>query len=290
VRRGRAALLPLFLLFSLGCNPPRGQEIGSAPRRIISLTPSTTELVAEVGALPLVVGVDQFSAWPPAVRSLPKVGDFLSPNLDAIVSLHPDLVLADEVQSSVIRTLGSMGIRTVGLPMQTIEDVRAGLVRVGREVGRAGDGEAARARLDARLAGVAAAAARAHASRGRRPRVLFVVDRQVGGLGSMVAAGPGTYLDDVLRRLGAENVLSDSPVRYAKISVEEVITRAPEVILDAVHTSETDRARADWDVLSTVPAVRDRRVHILGDTLFVSPGPRLGEVLERLVPLVWSPS
>jgi iron complex transport system substrate-binding protein len=283
VRRGRAALL----LFFLACNRPRAGPLGPAPQRIVSLTPSVTELLAEVGALPLVVGVDQFSAYPPEVRTLPKVGDFLSPNLDAILSLHPDLVLADEVQASVIQTLGSMGIRTIGLPMQTLEDVRAGLIRIGEEVGRPREGDQARARLDARLAAVAEKAARAHAATGRRPRVLFVVDRQVGGLGSMVAAGPGTYLDDLVVRLGAENVLADSPVRYAKISVEEVLTRAPDVILDAVHTGDARRARADWDALDTVPAVRAGRVHILGDTLFVSPGPRLAEVLERLVPLVW---
>jgi iron complex transport system substrate-binding protein len=286
VRRARAALL-IALTVGAACNQPRAAP-AAAPRRVVCLTPSTTELVAAVGGLPLLVGVDQFSAYPPAVAALPRVGDFLSPNMDAILALRPDRVFADEVQSAVVTSLNAAGIATVGLPMQTVEDVRAGITRVGAELGRDEEAGAALRRLDERLAAVAESTSRARARRGRPPRVLFVVDRQVGGLGSMVAAGPGTYLDDLLGRIGAENVLADSPVRYAKISAEEVITRAPEVILDAVHTTDVARARADWSVLGTVPAVRSGRVHVLGDTLFVSPGPRLADALERLAPLVWA--
>jgi iron complex transport system substrate-binding protein len=274
------------VVLASSCNRPGPGA--DAPRRIVCLTPSTTEVVAAVGALPFLVGVDQYSSHPPEVLSLPKVGDFLSPNMDAILALHPDIVFADDVQSAVITSLNASGIKAIGLPMQTVEDVRSALMRVGRELHREAQATEVLRALDARLSAVGEAAARRNAEAGRRPRVLFIVDRQVGGLGSMVAAGKDTYLHDLVTRLGAENVIADSPVRYAKISVEEVITRAPDVILDAVHTSDVARARADWEVLQTVPAVKQGRVHVLGDTLFVSPGPRLAEVLERLAPLVWT--
>jgi ABC-type hemin transport system substrate-binding protein len=286
VRAVGALGLLLVALQAGSCQRPR--QGAGAPQRIVCLTPSATELVAAVGALPWVVGVDQYSTHPPEALSLPKVGDFLSPSMEAIFALHPDIVIADEVQSSVITTLNNYGIKTIGLPMQTLEDVRSGLLRVGGALGRDEAARAALRQLDVRLATVEQTAARAQARLGRRPRVLFVVDRQVGGLGSMVAAGPHTYLDELVRRLGATNALADSPVRYAKISVEEIVVRAPEVILDAVHTTDVARARADWNILAQVPAVRDGRVHVLGDTVFVSPGPRLAEALERLAPLVWS--
>jgi len=281
-----AAVLTLLAAFAAGaCDRPAAGS--RETRRVVCLTPSSTELVAAVGAAAWIVAVDQFSAFPPEVRKLPKVGDFLSPNLEAILAQHPDIVVVDAVQTEVARTLSSHGIRTLGVPMQTVDDVRAGLVTVGRALGREPEARAAVARLDADLRDVGALGARALTERGRRPRVLFVVDRQVGGLGNLVAAGPGTYLDELLRRAGADNVLADSPVRYAKITAEEVIARAPDVILDAVHAPDAAAARADWSVLASVPAVKSGRVHVLADAVFVSPGPRLGEALRRLAPLIW---
>jgi ABC-type Fe3+-hydroxamate transport system substrate-binding protein len=71
-------------------------------------------------------------------------------------------------------------------------------------------------------------------------------------------------------------------VRFLHVGPVEIIARAPTVILDAVHTQDAARARADWDVLGTVPAVATGRVHVLADPAFVTPGPRLGEMLRRL--------
>jgi iron complex transport system substrate-binding protein len=117
--------------------------------------------------------------------------------------------------------------------------------------------------------------------------VLFVVDRRTGGLAGMVAAGPGTYIDDLLRRAGVDNVLHDASVRYVQISAEEVLARAPDIILDAVHADDPTRAREDWAPLGSVPAVARGRVHVLGDPLFVTPGPRLDEAFARLVTILW---
>jgi iron complex transport system substrate-binding protein len=117
--------------------------------------------------------------------------------------------------------------------------------------------------------------------------VLFVVDRRSGGLAGMVAAGPGTYIDDLLKRAGVDNVLADAAVRYVQISAEEVLARAPDIILDAVHVDDPEKAKGDWSALASVPAVANRRVHVLGDPLFVTPGPRLDEAFERLCAILW---
>lgn len=286
----RAVILVVAALLSCSREQaaPRADSGGKAARlRVVCLTPSSTELVAAVGATDTIVGVDRFSAYPPEVHSLPKVGDFLSPNLEAILSLHPDIVVADAVQTEVVAKLQTTGMTVLSLPMQTIDDVREALRSVGRALGREAEAERAIAALDGDLQSVREHAARAAARAGAPPRVLFVVDRQPGSLGGLVAAGPGSYLDELLRHAGAENVLADSPVRYANISVEEVIARRPDVILDAAHTDDAGRARADWNLLSSVPAVQTGRVHVLADTAAVSPGPRLGQVLARVTKLVW---
>jgi iron complex transport system substrate-binding protein len=284
----RALLASLWLVALVGCARAGGtiSSHGAGGRhRIVCLTPSSTEIVAALGAIDQIVGVDEYSRYPPAVHELPKVGSFMSPDLERILSLHPDILIADSVQTQVAASLQGTGITVVSIPMQTIDDVRHGLVSVAHAIGREKEGDAAVARLDDALAAVE----KTHHD-GPAPRVLFVVDREVGGLGKMVAAGPGTYLDELLRRAGGVNVLSDAPVRYVTLSTEEVIARKPDVILDAVHTDEGSRALADWDALASVPAVASHRVYLLSDSMVVSPGPRLATVLATIATKIWQPA
>ena len=116
--------------------------------------------------------------------------------------------------------------------------------------------------------------------------MLFAVDREVGSLRSLVCAGPGTYIDDLIRRAGGENVLADAKLRFFRVAPEEIVARKPTVILDAVHTADAARAREDWRALPTVPAVKEGRVYVLDDPAFVTPGPRLGQMLRRLSDLL----
>jgi iron complex transport system substrate-binding protein len=265
----------------LGCRSP-SEPANQTPRagpRVVTLTPSATEIVAAVAGPDVLVGVDRFSDYPPAVTALPRTGDFVNPTLEAILRLRPDLVVLDRVQSKVDEGLHAAGVTTLVLPMTTVDDVRAGIAAVGNALGRAAEAEAVLAALEGELAAVARAAARARADR-PAVRALFIVDRELGGLGNMVAVGPGAYLDELLQLAGGANVLADSPVQFPRISVEEVLRRAPDVILDAVHTESTTQAASDWNVLAAVPAVQRRRVHILGDAMHTHPGPRLGHTVR----------
>jgi iron complex transport system substrate-binding protein len=248
-----------------------------------------------------IVGVDRFSQQDiAAVADRPSVGDFIAPSQEAILRLRPDLVVLDRVQAKVDEGLRAAGIATLVLRMETTADVTAGLRAVGERLDRADQAAAAIARVDAEVAAVGRWAAerralRLRASRspqderdGARPRVLLVVDRELGGLGNLIAAGPDNYLHELVELAGGDNVLADAPVRFARISVEEVIQKAPDVILDAVHTKDLARAAADWNVLSTVPAVRDGRVHVLGDTNYAHPGPHLGDTLRGIAERIYA--
>jgi cobalamin transport system substrate-binding protein len=284
----RVAVRVAVVVAITACQKPPQVAAGRV-ERVVSLTPSTTEIVAAVGGLPLLVGVDQFSTDPPEVRSLPKVGDFLAPSFEAILALHPDIVLLDSVQTRVIDGLNASGIRNLALPLQTVADVRAAMLRVGSAIGRDAAARDAAARLDAELRAAQTRAAVATAAGNHRPRVLFVVDRRPGGFGNMVGAGPDTFIDDLIVRAGGINVLRDASATYVTLSIEDVIARAPEVILDAVHDPDVKRARADWNLLGSVPAVAAGRVVVLDDVRFVAPGPRLGQALTQLVDVIWGP-
>jgi iron complex transport system substrate-binding protein len=275
----------LLLAGLLGACGRRESAATSAalPARVVALTPSCTEIVAAVGGLDRLVGVDRYSDHPAEVRRLPVVGDFLSPSFETILRLRPDLVVLDQVQSKILAGLEAAGVRALAVPMHTLDDVRAAMTRVGAALGTSEATRRAVERFESSLA-----ALRQQRPGGTRPRVLLVVDRQLGGLGSLVAAGPGSYLDELLQLAGGDNALAGLGQRYAQISAETILRARPDVILDAVHTDEPGRARRDWAALGEVPAVAGDRVHILADRIYVSPGPRAAAavrgIAERIRP------
>lgn len=260
-------------------------------KRVVTLTPSLTEIVWALGAGDRVVGVSDYCDYPEEASRRPRVGTFLMPSVEKILALRPDLVLVDAVQKEVATALQHAGARVRAVPMNDLNDVRASLVTVGEALGdRREQALVLRGRLDQELLLLRMLV-------GRRPprRVLFVVDRQLGGLRGLVVAGPGSYLDELLRMAGGENVVSDLKLRYAKIAAETISERRPEVILDAVHIASGPgqseaaaraNARADWKVLGEVPAVQKGAVHVLSGREFVTPGPRLGSALRRLAELI----
>jgi iron complex transport system substrate-binding protein len=273
------------VFFAAACNSrakdERAKTPSREPQRLVVLTPSLVEIAFALGLEPRIVAVTSFATYPPEAAKLPKVGDFLQPNTELIASLRPDLVLLDTVQVNAQASLKGGGIYTLALPVESVEDVRAAIRRVGEATGRQA---AARQLIDQIDEDLRAASDLRH--EGPRPRVLFAVDREVGSLRNLVCAGPGTYIDDLIRRAGGENVLADAKLRFFRVSPEEVVARKPTVILDAVHTADAARARADWRELATVPAVREGRVFVLDDPAFVTPGPRLGQMLRRLSALL----
>ena len=287
VAPARRCLAPLLVLASLlaawlaACGRDRAPEPAPAPvpavaapaLRIISLTPSATEVVAALGATALLVGVDEYSAFPPEVTQLPKVGSFLAPNLETIVSLKPSLVIVDDVHGQTAAALGDAGIATVACAMHDLPDVKASLRAVGARIGKAAEADRVAAEIDAALD-----AAAGHKP-ARRPRVLAVIDREAGGLGNLVSAGPGSWVDELLAVVGAENVLAAAPVRYPKISAEEVLRARPDVILDLSYAA---RQSVDaWRAVD-VPAVATHRVRALQDAYLIAPSPRVAAALAAL--------
>lgn len=264
----RGALLFLALV-ACGKSAPAP---GRAPR-IITLAPSATEIVAALGATAELVGVDSYSEFPPEVKQLPKVGSFLQPSLEVIVKLEPTLVIVDDIHGATGRALGDAGIKTVECAFHALPDVKKALHTVGGAIGRAAQATAAVEAIDASLD--AAAAARPP----RHPKVLAIIDREAGGLGGLVAVGPGSWVDELLAVVGGDNVLAASGIRYPKISLEEVLRAQPEVILDLSYS-----ARAGVEVWNSVdvPAVKAKRVVPLSDAYLLAPSPRVSDALATL--------
>jgi iron complex transport system substrate-binding protein len=265
-----------LLVFAVLCacdkNTPPAKTQTATPR-IVTLAPSATEVVAALGAGGELVGVDTYSEYPPEVKALPKVGTFLQPNLEVIVKLAPTLVIVDDIHGATGAALGDAGIKTVECSFHALPDVKQALRTVGAALGRTREADAEVGSIDAALD--AAAAARP----ARHPRVLAVIDREAGGLGNLVAVGPGSWVDELLAVVGGDNVLAASGIRYPKISVEEVLRAKPEIILDLSNAGTANVA--EWNGVD-VPAVANHKVIALSDAFLVAPSPRVEQALDRL--------
>jgi iron complex transport system substrate-binding protein len=242
-------------------------------QRVITLSPSATEVVAALGATPQLVGVDQYSTYPPEVEKLPKVGSFLAPNIEVIVSLRPSIVILDDIHGGTATVLGDAGIATVACPMHGLPDVKRGLLRIGEKLGRTREATRLVETIDTALDTASANRPK------RRPRVLAVIDRQQDGLGNLVGAGPGSWIDELLAVVGAQNVLAVSSVKYPKISIEEVLRAQPEIILDLSYAARSEITA--WKT-AEVPATRNGRVHAHAEPYLVAPSPRVTEALQVL--------
>jgi iron complex transport system substrate-binding protein len=278
----RRILLLLLLLLGpalAGCreerSPGSSQKI---PRRIIALTPSVTETLFILGLGDRVVGVGDYSRWPPEAARKPRLGALFNPNLERIVSLKPDLAVLIPSERGLGTKLKPLGIDVLVVPDESLADVEASFQIIARRCGvpAAGDRLLAEWRAGLTLPPLP----------GPPPRVLISVGRRSGQLGEVTVAGPHTYLDELLRRLGARNVFADAPTLYPQIGLEEIVARKPDVILelraDPLTPAEVAAIVADWRALPEVPAVRLGQVKVIAGDHVLIPGPRIPQFYREM--------
>lgn len=258
-------------------NPDHNRSRDSASR-IVSLTPSATALLEELGGLEHLVGRDKFSVSPESIQSLPVVGDFATPNVEAIVALRPDLVLLDASQEKSRRALEALDVPLLVLQMHGLDDVSAGLTALGEAIGKK---ELAEARTRALQRAFQQFSIQGK-QRKHQPRVLLIIDRAPDQLRNLVAAGPGSYLDELLTIVGGTNAMADSSVLYPQLGAEQILRTAPDIIIDVSHSAGGAEAYA---VVAEVPAVAKGRVFVIDEPNMRAPTPRADEALERLFEL-----
>jgi iron complex transport system substrate-binding protein len=250
----------------------------AAPMRIVSLAPSITETLFALGAGPEVVGVSQYCDYPPEVLKLPKVGTFLTPNLEAIIALRPTLIIGLGLSSDQreLRALRSMGFRIVLAKDQSLDEIRDSIRKLGDATGHGAEAAQLIAKVDSQVGAVREAVA------DKPPvRVLMLVGHQ-----PLVAVGRGTYLDDLLHLARADNIADVSGEQWPELSFEYIIAMRPEVILDGSMGSDPAAPAHFWDRYPSIPAVRDKRVFGYPDDPILHAGPRVGRSLEILAALI----
>lgn len=258
----------------------RKVEFAEPVTRVVSLAPSLTETSYDVGGGAALVGVTRFATFPEAAARLPKVGTYVALDIEKIVSLKPQLCLAikDGNPKSTVERLESLGIPVYVFDPKSLEDVVDTVVRLGEIYRTEAKASALASGYQQRLSRVASQleAAKDH------PRVFFQIDAQ-----PIISAGDDTFLDQLLVRSGSVN-LAAGRSGYPRYSWEELLELMPDVVLLASMGGgySEQELRSRWEAWPQIPAVKNKRLHVVDADLFDRPSPRLIDALESLVDLL----
>jgi cobalamin transport system substrate-binding protein len=270
-----ANLAPRTFVDDLG----RKIYLSKPPTRVVSLAPSITETLFAIGLGERVVGVTQFCDYPPEARAKPKVG-YMHPNVESIVALQPDLVLAPRefIRADVLGKLEQLKIAAFILDAKTVEDIPAHIQTIGRMLDHSGPANQAAMALRQHLAEL-----RTKIEALPRPRVLYVLNSQ-----PLITVGPGSFLHHLIELAGGANVAARAKAPYPRLNMEEVIKEDPELIVFPGGGVEgiPEPERQLWQRWTTISAVRHRRFHEVPSDLLNRPGPRIVQGLERLARII----
>jgi iron complex transport system substrate-binding protein len=248
--------------------------------RIVSMAPNLTEILYFLGLGDRVVGVTQFSYYPPEAAEKPKVGSYANLNVEKILSLGPDLAIgtADGNMPGIVKLLEQAGIPVYVVNPRKVSDVIKTIALVGELCGVGKKAKELSSRLKGRVTHVLE-----KTDPLRRPLVFLQINVK-----PIMTVNRHTFHHDVIRLAGGENMCQDEPLTYPRISVEEVLRRKPEVIIISSmgRKERYEKVRKDWLKWSSIPAARERRIHLVDSDLLDRPSPRIVKGLETVARLI----
>ncbi|MDR1478058.1 MAG: helical backbone metal receptor [Planctomycetaceae bacterium] len=257
------------------------------PERIISTTPSITELLFEIGLGNKIVGDCQFTTYPPETAKIEKIGGLYDRNNEKIISLNPDVVIFSVEDVQFEKKLSQLGIGHLAVDHRSI----SGLLDSYELVGKLFGGNC----LEQAIAKRHEFEEFLHDCKSqteglKRLRVLAVIDRQhgTGRISNVFIAGSELFFSEVLNLAGGENVAANVGLPYPGITTEAIIDFNPDIIIDIQATPENDKStenlsRADWDTIKdVVPAIKKGNVFIIVDNYASIPGPRIPLLIKKL--------
>jgi len=293
-------LSSLVLAFAFGCEQSEdpaaindevivtdqmGREvtIKGVPEKIISLSPSNTEVSFGLGLDDRIVGVTEYCNYPPEAQEKYIVGGFASPSIEKIVELEPDLVLASTIHNEEVPRLEEMGITVLVVESSKVEELFESMALVAEVTGVEENGHELINSMKDRIDAVQAKVAEIEPE--NRIKVFYEVYSD-----PLMSAGEGAFINELISLAGGENIFADVEDNYPQISAEEVAARQPDIILfpdyhgTSVTVLEEMSGRPGWE---SVPAVENENIHAISDDVFARPGPRIVEAIEEAAALFY---
>ncbi len=289
VNRLKGLIFAIVLLHSHGLartvkdDLGRSVKIPERVKRIVSLAPSATENLFAIGAGHLVVGVTSACDYPPQVKRLPQVGDFMKPSLERVVALKPDLIVI--VSSTIPKAIADELQSRTKVPVfvfqpQTVSSVLRGLLTLGELTGRKQQARKLVRELEQRLKEVEQRVT-------DKPRPKVVVE--IAPPPSLMVAGPKTFIDDAISLAGGENAFSDALQPFPLVSLESLVAKDPDVYIIATKGKTNKRLLDEVKRRSgfaNLRCVQNGRVYGIDPDLVFRPTPRLVKGIEELAKLL----
>ncbi|MDH4193134.1 MAG: cobalamin-binding protein [Nitrospirota bacterium] len=253
--------------------------LAKPPQRIVSLAPSITEILFAIGLNEEIVGVTEFCDFPPEALIKPKVG-YATPNLEMIVGLQPQLVLAPRsfLRVDLLNKLEQLKIPTFILDPHTVEDIFAHIQLLGRMVGRPQEANAQAALMRKQLAGLSSRLADLS-----RPTLLYILNSE-----PLITVGPGSFIHRLIELAGGRNAADQATAPYPHLTMEEVLRQNPDILLFPVgrHEGIPQAEQDSWRRWTTLSAVQHGKLFQVDSDLLNRPGPRILEGLKQLVKIL----
>jgi iron complex transport system substrate-binding protein len=249
--------------------------IDKAPQRVITLLPSLGEIVCELKACDVLVGVDRYSNWPERVKSLPKLGGLDDTQLEALVKLKPDLVLLAR-SSRVTQRLESMGIKVVALEPQSQEDMHRVIRHIAGALHLPNAKERAETLWQSIQQKLDTAAARVPKS-AKGARIYFEA-----GTGYF-AAGEASYIGETLKRLGLVNVVTPAMGSFPQVNPEFVVKANPQIIFMGERAATDLKTRPGWQRIEAIQQQKICSFTPDQSDIVVRSGPRIPEAADLMV-------
>ncbi len=278
---GKLGGISLAQGFPLTVTDSSGRDvlISRQPETIVSLAPSNTEILFALGLGDRVIAVSEYCNYPPEARDRTRIGGFSTVNIEKVVDLKPDLVLATcGVQEAVVEELKRLGLTVIALDAKNIEDVIKDIRLVGKATGQLEIAEELAGKLEQRIKAVTDKTR--DLPDNQKPKVFYESWND-----PLITAGPGTLIHYLIHLAGGVNIASDSKTEYPVYNLELLIERNPEVIIISLgHGSSTTsvegvKTRERWQIID---AVKNNRVYGINADIISRPGPRIADALEEI--------
>lgn len=285
-------LMVLFIILS-GCGSPdtlnpsqestkfpitlignRGENVTilAPPERIVSLAPSNTEILFALGLGEKVVGVTEYCDYPEEATEKEKIGGFKTVDIEKVVSLNPDLVLATGgVQTDAVQKLRELGLIVVVVDARDIDGILENLRLVGRITDRNKEAESLIENMVKKIDAIK----KERAGKREKPSVIYIIWGD-----PLMVAGPDTFASDLIELAGGENAFSDAALQYPAVSMESVIERDPQAIIASDHIGIDLKGLKNATEWREVSAVKNNNLYTIDADIVNRPGPRIVDALE----------
>lgn len=234
------------------------------PARIVSLAPSITEILYDLGLGGRIVAVTDFCDYPQEAKDKPKIGGFANPSLEAVIAGRPDLVIMTEEgnPAEVYNRLRKLGINTYVFRAKRLRELPQGIRNLGSVLGIEERASRRASKIEAQLNSCVRKVQQS-ASRNMPRKALFIIHPE-----PLLVAGRGTVIDDALTLLGLQNIAADAGAQYAKYTIEEVVRRSPDVVFVGQGPMSRNLSKALLRRLSALEAVQKGHVYYTSELLY----------------------